>query len=104
MSHRQISTGLTMHVNCPHRRQAGFRTSGQETCENTCQGVSRSGRSQTDGAISGKPSLAVFGNDVGFGAFHRDDGGQRGSRPSSSLQGVLDHIFTTNVEKCRHLS
>ena len=78
-----------MHVNCPHCRQAGFRTSGQETCENTCQGVSRSGRSQTDGAISGKPSLAVFGNDVCFGALNRDDGGQRGSGRRAACKGFL---------------
>lgn len=69
VSHRQISAGLTMHVNCPHRRQAGFRTSGKEACDNACQGVSRSRCRQTDGAISGKPSLAVFGNDVGLGAW-----------------------------------
>ncbi len=104
VSHRQISAGLTMHVNCPHRRQAGFRASGHETCENACQGVSRSRCSQTDGAISGKPSFAVLRQRRRFR--RPSSRRQRATRQPlvEQLARVLDHIFTTNVEKCRHLS
>ena len=56
----------------------------------TCQSVSRPGGSQSYGAIPGKPSLAVFGNDVGFSALLKLDRLGRFTRDVLNLVHELD--------------